>query len=133
MDEISDIPHFQIDNNSLSLLELDRSVKRSPVFIGGYTEARKRLDLFLSKTIKTYADDRNEPSKTGKNTSNLSPYLHFGHISPVEIALITKQTVPSSPSRDSFLEELIIRRELSFNMCYYNDNYDNYNVLPNFA
>jgi deoxyribodipyrimidine photo-lyase len=34
---------------------------------------------------------------------------------------------------DSFIEELVVRRELSFNLIYYNNNYDNYDVIPNFA
>ena len=65
----------------------------------------------------------------------MSPYLQFGQISPIEIALEVKtcdfQNI--SESKESLLEELIVRRELSYNLIYYNNNYDNYEVIPQYA
>jgi deoxyribodipyrimidine photo-lyase len=61
----------------------------------------------------------------------MSPYLHFGQISPLEIALEVSNT--NSPGSESYLEELIVRRELSMNFVFYNDNYDNIECLPNWA
>lgn len=89
------------------------------------------MDIFLKNKLHNYASDRNDPSKEA--TSNLSPYLHFGMISPVYIYCETMKLCKQSESRDSFLEELIVRRELSMNFCFYNKNYDNYNNLPNWA
>jgi deoxyribodipyrimidine photo-lyase len=63
----------------------------------------------------------------------MNPYLHFGHISPVKIAALTKKLVPSSKSRDYFLKELIVIIELALNMIFYNENYDNYGIIPNFV
>jgi deoxyribodipyrimidine photo-lyase len=62
----------------------------------------------------------------------MSPFLHYGHISSQEIALeIIDQT--NRKIYESYLEELIIRKELSDNYCYFNENYDNYNGFPAWA
>ncbi len=57
-------------------------------------------------------------------TSGLSPYLHFGHISAQRMALEITRNIPRDENTDAFLEELIIRKELSDNFCYYNPHYD---------
>ncbi|KAL5231676.1 hypothetical protein ABZP36_030452 [Zizania latifolia] len=81
-------------------------------------------DGFLTKRIKSYENDRNDPTKP-RALSELSPYLHFGHISAQRCALEAKKRRHLSPkSVDSFLEELIVRRELADNFCYYEPNYD---------
>jgi deoxyribodipyrimidine photo-lyase len=61
----------------------------------------------------------------------MSPYLHFGQISPLEIALQVLQS--SSQGKESYLDELIIRRELAINYVFYNHNYDSFNGLPQWA
>lgn len=118
----------------LDLLDVDRTVPAVTRFQGGYTNAKLILDKFISSRLKYYATQRNEPSL--EYSSDLSPYLHFGHISPIEIALAVKAVKKPSLSESiaSFLEELIVRRELSVNFCYYNPGYDKYDhVLPKFA
>ena len=77
--------------------------------------------------IELYAD-RNDPTKPGQ--SNLSPYFHFGQLAPQRAALATPQAGEHSAS---FLEELIIRRELSDNFTYYNDRYDSFDGLAAWA
>ncbi|MCJ7443374.1 MAG: hypothetical protein MUO26_02380 [Methanotrichaceae archaeon] len=62
--------------------------------------------------------------------SNLSPYMHFGQISAQRIAL---NVLRSKKSSESFLEELIVRRELSDNFCYYNKQYDSFEGFPSWA
>lgn len=61
----------------------------------------------------------------------MSPYLHFGQISPLSIALEIQKT--ASPGVETYLEELIIRRELSMNFVFFNPNYDNFEFLPKWA
>ena len=57
--------------------------------------------------------------------SNLSPYLHFGHLSAQRMALLVKaKGAKHSSGVASFLEESIVRRELSDNFCYYQPKYD---------
>ena len=73
------IPHL------VSSCEIDHSVKPSTAFHGGSSEAKRQLQVFLETRLRRYARERNEP--TAHATSDLSPYLHFGHISSLEIAL----------------------------------------------
>ncbi|KAF8760442.1 hypothetical protein HU200_010178 [Digitaria exilis] len=81
-------------------------------------------DGFLTKRLKNYDMSRNDPTKP-RALSCLSPYLHFGHISAQRCALEAKKLRHYGPkSVDAFLEELIIRRELADNFCYYQPHYD---------
>jgi len=114
---------------AFSKLKIDRTVKPSPFYTGGTSEAKKRLKKFIKDKLDDYAEKRNDPMEDCQ--SNLSPYLHFGQISPLYIALEVMKT--DSPGKDSFLEELIVRRELSHNFVYYNPRYDEYNALPPWA
>jgi deoxyribodipyrimidine photo-lyase len=75
---------------------------------------------------------RRDPADRG--TSQLGAYLHFGHISPVEIALkVQSFEVAPAAHRAAFLDELIIRRELAINFCHFNPRYDAYDGLPDWA
>lgn len=90
------------------------------------------IQAFVSR-INTYVD-RNDPTKLGQ--SNLSPYLHFGFIAPQRVAMVVSQLPQPTESGGpfaSFLEELIIRRELSDNFTFYNSNYDTFEGFPNWA
>nr|XP_029119713.1 deoxyribodipyrimidine photo-lyase isoform X1 [Elaeis guineensis] len=81
-------------------------------------------DGFLTRRLKNYETDRNDPLKP-KGLSGLSPYLHFGQISAQRCALEAQAWRKSCPkSVDAFLEELIVRRELADNFCYYQPLYD---------
>lgn len=94
--------------------EIDHSVKPSLSYRGGRDEAERHLHTFLKDRLARYAKDRNEPCAHA--TSNLSPWLHFGHLSSLEVALAaTLQAEESGVSAAEFLEELIVRRELAFN------------------
>lgn len=114
----------------LRRMRVDRSVTPSKVFRGGENEARRLLREFVSHRLAGYDELRNEPAL--QHTSALSPYLHFGQISPVEIALAVQEQPPTS-DRDAFLEQLIVRRELSMNFVRYNPAYDSYNCLPDWT
>jgi len=65
--------------------EIDRAVPPSPSFSGGSAAAAKHLRVFLKQKLSRYARESNRPSKHA--TSDLSPYLHFGQISALEVAL----------------------------------------------
>ncbi|PIN03214.1 Deoxyribodipyrimidine photolyase/cryptochrome [Handroanthus impetiginosus] len=79
---------------------------------------------FLTTRLKNYTTDRNNPVKS-KALSGLSPYLHFGQISAQRCALEARKVRKLYPQAvDAFLEELIIRRELADNFCYYQPHYD---------
>jgi deoxyribodipyrimidine photo-lyase len=110
-------------------LKIDRSVSPSPFYRGGTDEAKKHFRVFLRERIDHFSDLRNNPSLD--YLSHLSPYLHFGQISPVWLAMKAEAT--GSPGREAFLEELIVRRELAMNFVYYNDRYDSPESLPAWA
>ena len=89
----------------------------------GVSEANLVLQNFLNQRLGIYNKLRNDPTQEAQ--SGLSPYLHFGQISSQRVALAVKQKQGNIASEEAFLEELIIRRELSDNFCFYNSNYDN--------
>ncbi|WP_027389681.1 deoxyribodipyrimidine photo-lyase [Chrysiogenes arsenatis] len=96
-----------------------------PSIRGGQRAARDKLSAFIATKLDRYATQRNDPNADA--TSGLSPYLHFGHISPLEIALAALDT--GSAGTTVFLEELIVRRELAMNMAWYNPKYDSLDAL----
>jgi deoxyribodipyrimidine photo-lyase len=106
----------------LSSLVLDRSVKPVKWLKPGERSAKIMLDRFLSERLTDYAHQKNNPSLQA--TSDLSPYLHFGQLSAQRVALEVIRNYPRNPGSDSFLEELIVRRELADNFCYHNLLYD---------
>jgi deoxyribodipyrimidine photo-lyase len=109
----------------------------------GERAAKSRLDEFMSSSLLTYATDRNDATTDGQ--SGLSPYLHFGQISALRVALeLQKQPITEPPlllreprlasyegeptlddSVNALLEELIVRKELADNYCFYQPHYDN--------
>jgi deoxyribodipyrimidine photo-lyase len=122
---------FNINDLELSLtnLNVDRSVGPVKEFKGGTAEAKKRLKYFIKNKLDDYAELRNDPCLDA--TSNMSPYLHFGQISPLYIALKVMES--KANGKEAYLEELIVRRELSYNLVYYNNNYDKFSCLPPWA
>jgi deoxyribodipyrimidine photo-lyase len=122
---------FDLENvdKALSRLDINRSVKPAAGFRGGTQEAKRHLETFLTRKLKHYQKLKNDP--TQDVLSNMSPYLHFGQISPLYIAL--RVLTSSYAGKEAFLEELIVRRELSINFTHYNHNYDNYECLPSWA
>jgi deoxyribodipyrimidine photo-lyase len=104
-------------------------VKPAAGFRGGAQEAKRHPETFLTRKLKHYQKLKNDPRQDV--LSNMSPYLHFGQISPLYIALRVLSS--SCAGKEVFLEELIVRRELSMNFTHYNQNYDNYECLPSWA
>ncbi len=97
----------------------------------GEREALRLLRDFIANKLSTYPERRNDPNADGQ--SNLSPYLHFGHISTQRVALEVSGSHRSKNQRESFLEELIVRRELADNFCFYNPEYDTFGGFPEWA
>jgi deoxyribodipyrimidine photo-lyase len=112
-------------------LLIDRKVKPVDWIKPGEKEAQRMLHNFFHNKINTYNLDRNDPTKDA--VSNLSPYLHFGQISSQRIALEVNKWKGDPEGKNAFLEELIIRRELSDNFCFYNLSYDTPDSFPKWA
>ncbi len=119
-------------DGELRRLSFEDDVGRSARFIGGTSQARRRLQRFIRNHLDGYGDTRNDPATP--QCSELSPYLHFGQISPVEIALkIRAAKSGTKEDKEAFLEELIVRRELAVNFVHFEPDYDAYNSLPGWA
>jgi deoxyribodipyrimidine photo-lyase len=116
---------------TVAKMKVDHGVGASPLLVGGYGAARGLLELFVQEKLRGYGEGRREPSVRG--TSMLAAYLHFGQISPVEIALAVQQSAAPSADREAFLDELIVRRELAMNFAYFHPRYDEYEGLPDWA
>ncbi len=123
-------------------------------FASGEKAAHKHLESFIDTKLATYGADRNDPTKNGQ--SNLSPYLHFGQISALRVALRLQQvaitsgadlhllhspklpkpeTAPNAKQYgvDALVEELIVRKELADNYCLHTADYDNLDAAPAWA
>jgi deoxyribodipyrimidine photo-lyase len=126
---------FQIRKNNwnyfLASLKIDFSVPEVDWLKPGEQEAGKTLEYFFKYKLKNYYYNRNDPNKDAQ--SNLSPFLHFGNISAQRIALSIQKYEKHLKSTEAFLEELIIRRELSDNFCFINSDYDSFKGLPEWA
>jgi deoxyribodipyrimidine photo-lyase len=104
--------------------DIDRSVQKVSSWKGGQGQAHRLLKEFVQRKLTSYSRDRNHPELDG--TSCLSPYLHFGHISPVTIALAVEKAAAPLLAKQAFLNQIITWRELSVNLVYFNPNYDNF-------
>jgi len=109
--------------------EIDHSVAPSSLYRGGRKAALRRLDEFLDQRLRRYNADKNEPAAHA--TSELSPYLHPGYISALEIALrVHEHQKEHQTAAEAFLEELIVRRELAFNFAWNTGRVDSLEELP---
>ncbi len=115
----------------LASLKVDSSIGEIDWLEPGEKAARVRLKKFVEKKLARYPEDRNDPNRDGQ--SGLSPYLHFGQLSPLRVALEVKNSSASEEAKDAFLEELIVRRELSDNFCFYQPKYDKVEGFPEWS
>jgi deoxyribodipyrimidine photo-lyase len=109
----------------------DHDVPPVKLLVAGQKPALNMLYDFLQVRLPKYNDGRNDPNAEAQ--SELSPYLHFGQISAQRVALEAQKVDDNIAAQEAFLEELIIRRELSDNFCFYNDHYDSTEAFPDWA
>jgi deoxyribodipyrimidine photo-lyase len=98
---------------------------------GGSREAERRLGAFVRGPVGSYDEGHNDPSRDG--TSRLSPYLHFGMLSARRAALEARKWGKRGPGLDAFLEQLLVRRALSFNFARSRGDHASYSALPAWA
>jgi deoxyribodipyrimidine photo-lyase len=110
------------DEATVAGLDVDAAAGRVASVRGGPREARRVLARFVRERLDGYAVGRNHPELDA--TSQLSPYLHFGHIGPREVATAVRDAGAPREDRDAFLEEFIVRRELAVNFVRFNPRYD---------
>ena len=133
---------------SLSLIPVDHTVTLANER-GGSREAENVLNRFIHQRLADYLEARNQPEQNG--SSSLSAYLHFGHVSPHEVfeRIVTaskwtteKLNKPNGkmdgfwnmgPNAEAFIDQLMTWREIGFNMCWRERNYDRFESLPSWA
>jgi deoxyribodipyrimidine photo-lyase len=115
--------------------KLDRRIRPVDSFTGGTHAAHKRLREFVQLELREYEVNRNHPELKG--TSHLSPYLHFGNIGPITIALAINKAVAdgnaTSQAGERFLDQLIGWRELAVLFVRHEPNYDNWECAAPWA
>lgn len=133
----------------LDVFPIDHQI--NPVELrGGHTAAHARIKKVLTEKLSTYGEEHNAPEVQG--TSNMSPYLHFGHISAHEIFAAVARLEKWRPqklalrsngarqgwwnmsgSSESYLNQLVTWREVGYNFCAHREDYDRYDSLPTWA
>lgn len=140
-----------LDLSRLAALPIDHNVKPVPHKPGGSAAGERRLHAFVAERLSRYNEDRNQPSLDGG--SGLSPYLHYGHVSPHEALRLIIDAEGWTPARlgpkptaskdgwwgmsqaaEAFIDELVTWRELGFNFAFeHPTDYDRYERLPDWA
>lgn len=113
----------------LKKLDPPKNPGRIDTFRGGTKEAKKHFRQWMDHGYHQYDKDRNQPHL--ENVSHMSPYLHFGQISP--LWLLDQMKSKRGENKDSYLEELIVRRELAINFVWFNKEYDSLKAIPDWA
>jgi len=114
-----------------SSLHVEHSAEPTPYFRGGMQHANERLARFLERGLPRYGHERNEIGLSV--SSELSPYLHFGQIASLRVALAVRDSDAPDDCVEAFLDQLIVRRELAINFCIYNSGYDTIDAAPKWA
>jgi len=112
-------------------LNINRQIIEVDWIKPGETAALNMLESFLVNKFEKYVELKNSPVEDGQ--SNLSPYLHFGQIASQRVALEVQRLNGNKESEKVFLEELIVRKELADNFCYFNTKYDSFDGFPEWA
>jgi deoxyribodipyrimidine photo-lyase len=133
----------------LAKFAIDHSVKASET-VGGSHAGKNQINQWVRSGYDRYANDRSHPDDDA--SSGLSPYLHFGHVAAHEVlAALAKADGwkrtditgvvngkregwwGASPAFEAYMEELLVWREIGFNMCHRESNYDQFDSLPSWA
>ena len=135
-------PGKSLKMKGLDISEPDKLLKKlninrviAPVtefFKGGPSVAKKRFSTFIQTRLSRYEKNSNQPQT--HDISHMSPYLHFGQISPVYLALaVSKTNTVSEDAKSAYIEQLVVRRELAMNFVCYKPDYDQYACIPDWA
>ncbi|MDI9644517.1 MAG: deoxyribodipyrimidine photo-lyase [Candidatus Verstraetearchaeota archaeon] len=90
--------------------------------VGGSKQAFRILGEFLRNRYREFAELRGDPGVQAE--TELSPYLHFGHISPLQILEEAKRTGAPNGNYEALFEQLVVRRELAHNFTLYASRLD---------
>lgn len=131
-------PYSTLEDSTEELGKVRRTYMSNGTFLQftpGEDSARKQLESFINNRLYGYSARRNDPSVDG--LSGLSPYLHFGSLGSVTVIRRLREAVLKDGDlqidSDALTEELVVRKELSDNFCYYNQNYTSLLGAPQWA
>lgn len=103
--------------------EYESSVSLPDWITPGEDAATEMLEEFLTDRLNEYQELRNDP--VADCTSRLSAYLRWGNISAQQIVeAVEGKRGTRHENKDAFIEELVVRRELTDNYVYYTKDYD---------
>ena len=109
--------------------EIDHSIGPVVDSIGGSAAGYRRWNTFKDKQLGRYAKQRNNALLDG--VSRMSPYLHYGMVSPFRIAREAAEI--DNAGAEKYLDELLIWRELAYTFCFYRDDHDQWSGIPDWA
>jgi len=127
-------------NEELNLSDIDTIIKNHKIdqsvgkvaqfFESGTDAAIKKFTDFIDNKLSKYSDNSNQPQTD--DISYMSPYLHFGQISPLWLVHEVRKG-KNNAAVEKYIEELVVRRELAINFVYYENHYDQYTCVPDWA
>jgi deoxyribodipyrimidine photo-lyase len=116
---------------ALGHLKIDRTIEEVKRLEPGEVAAQLVLTNFIRDRLSSYHQKIKDPVSRGQ--SELSPYLHFGQISSQSVALKVRRSDAPEPAKEKYLDQLIIKKELSDNFCLRTPEYDTVGAFPEWA
>ena len=124
--------HRSIDwQGMVGRLKVDRTVKEVDWIVPGEKAAKASMQAFLRARLSSYPERMDDPTASGQ--SDLSPYFHFGQLSSQRVALEVKGTDAPEEAKSKYLDQLIVKKELSDNFCFHTPEYDSFGAFPKWA
>ncbi|MCF7920319.1 MAG: deoxyribodipyrimidine photo-lyase [Candidatus Cloacimonetes bacterium] len=126
------VNRYSEKSRSVYQLYNDNSLPDHGSALPGAVAAQHKLELFIRDKLAYYHLLALQPDKEIR--SGLSACLHFGQISPLDIALQIMNCNAPAEAKTAFLEQLIVRRELAVNFIWFTPDYDKYEAaVPEWA
>ena len=123
------VPGDRLDDWGLLPTKPDWAGGLRATWTPGEAGAMERAETFLTHAVESYAARRDQPG--GDGTSMLSPHLHFGEISAVQLWHLAHQR-PNTKGRDTFIRELLWR-EFCANLLWHHPGLPETPLKPEFA
>lgn len=125
-----DLPTIDWDS-MITSSHVDHDVKPLNWIFPGEKAAKVALTVFCDERLSSYPEGIEDPTKNLQ--SNLSPYLHFGHLSSQRAVLQVQATDAPELAKTMFIERIIVRKEIADNFCFHTPDYDSVGAFPEWA
>jgi deoxyribodipyrimidine photo-lyase len=118
-------------DSAVNNLRLDHAVEPLTWISPGEEAARIALETFCRERMSEYPEGMTNPSKNAQ--SDLSPYLHFGHLSSQKAVLEVRKTKAKESIKSLFIEQIVVKKEIADNFCLHTPEYDSVGAFPAWA